>query len=60
MATARIGVILVNINPANRTKKLAYTMRRSEVQGLFLIPSFKTSDYVEMLAELMPKIDGPS
>jgi fatty-acyl-CoA synthase len=59
MATARIGAILVNINPAYRTKELAYALRRSEVQGLFLIPSFKTSDYVDMLLKLIPELDKP-
>lgn len=56
MATARIGAILVNINPAYRPKELAYALRRSEVQGLFVIPSFKSSNYVEMLVELMPEL----
>lgn len=60
MATARIGAILVNINPAYRPKELAYALRRSEVQGLFIIPSFKTSNYVEMLVELMPELDVSS
>ena len=56
MATARIGAILVNINPAYRPKELAYALRRSEVQGLFVIPSFKSSNYVEMLVELIPEL----
>ena len=45
-ATARIGVILVNINPAYRPEELAYALERSEIQGIFLIPSFRRSDYV--------------
>jgi len=56
MATARIGVILVNINPAYQTKELAYALQRSEVQGLFLIPSFRSSDYIAMLLELLPEL----
>lgn len=56
LATARIGAILVNINPANRCKELSFALQRSEVQGLFLIPSFKTSDYVAILTELVPEI----
>ncbi len=56
MATARIGAVLVNINPANRTRELAHALQRSEVQGLFLIPSFRTSDYVAMLIELAPEL----
>jgi fatty-acyl-CoA synthase len=56
MATARIGAVLVNINPAYRTRELAYALQRSEVQGLVVIPSFHTSDYVAMLVELVPEL----
>jgi len=56
MATARIGAILVNINPAYRPRELAYALERSEVQGLFVIPSFRSSDYVSMLQELIPEL----
>ncbi len=56
MATARIGVILVNINPAYRLRELAYALQRSEVQGIFTIPEFRSSDYVSMLAELIPEL----
>jgi fatty-acyl-CoA synthase len=56
MATAHIGAILVNINPAYRPKELAYALRRSEVQGLFTIPRFRGSDYVAMLVELIPAL----
>ncbi len=58
MATARIGAVLVNINPAYRTHELEYSLKRSEVQGLFLIPSFRSSDYVAMLGELLPELHG--
>lgn len=56
MATARIGIVLVNINPAYRPPELAYALKRSEVQGLFVIPKFHTSDYVSMLLELVPEL----
>ncbi|NNE85485.1 MAG: AMP-binding protein [Alphaproteobacteria bacterium] len=56
MATARIGAVLVNINPANRPRELAYALERSQVQGLFTIPAFRTSEYVEMLTELVPEL----
>ncbi len=58
MATARIGAILVNINPAYRPRELAYAMERSEVQGLFVIPGFRSSDYVGMLQELIPELQN--
>jgi fatty-acyl-CoA synthase len=56
MATARIGAILVNINPAYRPRELAYALERSELQGLFAIPAFSHSHYAEMLAELLPQL----
>lgn len=61
MATARIGVVLVNINPAYRQRELAFALERSEVQGLFLIPEFRSSNYVAMLQELIPELtQGPA
>ena len=57
LATARIGVVLVNINPAYRSHELAYALQRSEVQGLFVIPRFRSSDYVAMLTELIPALE---
>ena len=56
MATARIGAILVNINPAYRPRELAYALERSEVQGLFVIPGFRSSNYVAMLQEIVPEL----
>jgi len=59
MATARIGAVLVNINPANRTRELAYALQRSEVQGLFVIPRFRASDYAGMVLALVPELGKP-
>ena len=61
LATARIGAVLVNVNPAYRPRELAYALQRAEVQCLFMIPSFRTSHYVAMLAELAPELEhaGP-
>ena len=56
LSTARIGVVLVNINPAYRPRELAYALQRSEVECIVTIPSFRTSDYVGMLAELAPEL----
>ena len=56
MATARIGAVLVNINPAYRSKELAYALERSEVQGLFVIPAFRSNNYVSMIQELLPEL----
>lgn len=56
MATARIGAVLVNINPAYRPRELEYALQTSEVQGLFTIPAFSHSNYTDMLIELIPEI----
>jgi fatty-acyl-CoA synthase len=56
MATARIGAILVNINPAYRLQELSYALQRSEVEFVFTIPRFRTSRYVDMLVELVPEL----
>jgi fatty-acyl-CoA synthase len=53
-ATAEIGVILVNINPAYRSHELAYVIRQSGCRWLIAAPSFKTSDYAAMVAEVRP------
>jgi fatty-acyl-CoA synthase len=48
-ATARIGAILVNINPAYRTHELAYALKQSGCRMLISATEFKTSNYVEMV-----------
>lgn len=51
-ATARAGVILVNINPAYRTHEVRYALEQSGCKGLIAATTFKTSDYVAMVAEV--------
>ena len=55
-ATAKIGVILVNINPAYRTSELEYALRQSGCRMLISAPAFKTSDYRAMVAEVRPSL----
>ncbi|WBV58574.1 AMP-binding protein [Chryseobacterium daecheongense] len=60
-ATARIGSILVNINPAYRTHELTYVLNQSEVRFIFSSLSFKTSNYKEMVEyakEVCPTLEG--
>jgi fatty-acyl-CoA synthase len=57
-ATAEIGVILVNVNPAYRTHELQYALAQSGCRMLFAAPSFKTSDYVEMVEQVTPDLPG--
>ncbi len=51
-ATAKIGAILVNINPAYRTHELAFVLRHSGVSTLIAMPSFKSSDYAAMIDDV--------
>ena len=54
-ATAKIGAIMVNINPAYRTYELEYVLKQAEIQTLILQGRFKTSDYVGMFYEACPE-----
>ncbi|HSH47249.1 MAG TPA: AMP-binding protein [Halomonas sp.] len=58
-ATAKIGAVLVNINPSYRSHELDYALRQSGTSTLILQGAFKTTDYVATLAELAPEIDEP-
>ena len=51
-AAARVGAILVNVNPAYRTAELEYALRQSGVSLLVLARRFRQTDYVAMLAEV--------
>ena len=53
-ATAKIGAILVNINPAYGSRELEYVLRQSGIRTLVAAPKFKTSDYAGMIAEVRP------
>ena len=56
-ATARIGVILVTINPAYRTAELEYALAQSEVRGLALIERFRSAPYFAMLRAVCPELE---
>ncbi len=53
-ATAKIGAILVNINPAYRVHELKYVLNQAGIRTLIAAPSFKTSDYAAMIEEVRP------
>ncbi len=55
-ATSKIGVILVNINPAYRLHELEYALKQSGCSGMVIAPEFKTSNYTEMLYTLAPEL----
>ena len=55
-ATAKIGVILVNINPAYRLHELSYALNQSGCRMVLAAPSFKTSDYKSMVESVHPDV----
>ena len=57
-ATAKIGAILVNINPAYRSHELSYVLRQAGVRLLVSAESFKTSDYHAMIDEVRGDLPG--
>jgi fatty-acyl-CoA synthase len=56
LATAKVGLILVNINPAYRVAELDYALNKVACKALVTMARFKTSDYVGMLRELAPEL----
>ncbi|MGH7082783.1 MAG: AMP-binding protein, partial [Acetobacteraceae bacterium] len=56
LATARAGLILVNINPAYRLAELEYALTRVGCAALVTADRFKASDYLGMLNELLPEL----
>src|ERR1700748_579094 len=54
-ATAKIGAILVNINPAYRTSELEFVLNRSGCRLVIAAQRLKTSDYAAMIAEVRPR-----
>ena len=55
LATAKAGLILVNINPAYRTAEVEYALNKVDCKALVTMARFKTSDYLGMLRELAPE-----
>jgi fatty-acyl-CoA synthase len=55
-AAAKAGLVLVNINPAYRRTELEYALNKVGCRALVLSPSFKSSDYLAMLADLAPEL----
>src|SRR5262245_41212845 len=56
LATAKIGAILVNVNPAYRLHEVEYALNQSGCAYLVIAPQFKTSDYTRMVYDLAPEL----
>ena len=66
-ATAKIGAVLVTVNPAYRTRELAYVLEQAQIGALILIGRFRapvltgrTSDYAGMVNEVVPELAAAS
>jgi fatty-acyl-CoA synthase len=59
-ATAKAGLILVNINPAYRAHEVEYAMNKVGCRALILSPGFRGNDYLATLRSIAPEIDGAS
>lgn len=57
-ATARIGLVMVNINPAYRRSELEYALNKVGCKALITARSFKSSDYVAMIRHLAPELEA--
>jgi fatty-acyl-CoA synthase len=55
-ATAKVGAVLVNLNPAYRTAELAYALGQSGVSTLVLAPHFRQADYLDMLGQVATEL----
>jgi fatty-acyl-CoA synthase len=55
-ATARIGVVLVTVNPSYRTNELAFVMKQADLKGLALIDQYKTTHYFDAVREAIPEL----
>ena len=55
-ATAKIGAVLVTVNPAYRTHELAYVLEQAQLNALVIIGRFRSSDYAAMVNELVPEL----
>jgi fatty-acyl-CoA synthase len=57
-ATAKVGAVLVSVNPAYRTHELLHVLRDSDIELLVSATAFKTSDYRRMIAEVRSEVPG--
>ena len=57
-ATARAGLVLVNVNPAYRRSELEYALNKVGCKALVLAPALKTSDYLAIVNDLAPELAG--
>ncbi len=55
-ATALIGVIQVNINPAYKTSELEYALNKVQCKGMIMSETYKSQNYIQVLSDLCPEL----
>ena len=58
LGAARMGAVFVTVNPAYRSSELSYVLQQGDIQALFLIDSFKSSNYHDTLFKICPELKG--
>jgi fatty-acyl-CoA synthase len=58
LATSKIGLILVNLNPAYRASELEYALNKSSCKALITLSTFKTTNYLQLIRDLAPEVDS--
>ncbi len=56
MGTAKMGAVLVTVNPSYRTNELEYLLRQSDTKALVLIKGYRDANYVQMVNDLVPEL----
>jgi fatty-acyl-CoA synthase len=57
-AAAKLGLVLVNLNPAYRTSEIEFALNKAGCRALVLADRFKASDYIQMMRTLAPELDS--
>ena len=57
-ASARVGLVMVNINPAYRLSEVEYVLKKVRCKSLILANKFKSSNYIEMIQQLVPELES--
>lgn len=57
LATAKLGLILVNINPGYRVRELKHAINLVGIKGIVLSPTIKLSNYIELINEVVPSLE---
>ena len=55
-ATAKIGVVMVTVNPVYKSHELDYVLKQSDMKALCVIDAYRDVDYLQIIRDLVPEI----